>query len=367
MPLTVLAAITLGVMIWYSLPARQPTAINLVGEASGTVTFSFNPATLTLKPGEESTLTLNIDTTTSHVTGAQIDLIYDKAKLGTPVVTLGSFLPNNLTQVKIDDTTISFTVVAPPDSGGKIGTGPLATIKIKPPKEGTSTLQFSEMNAAFGLGSQSNLLKEAKDLEIKVVAPAKPAKPTGLRSNCFAGGKKITLRWDSVEGISSYKVRLNQKDGNDDKSFDNAGDTDHEFDLIPGQKYAWWVHSTKDGLDSDEARIEEVVCVAELSTPTPTPSPTPKPTVKPTVKPTPKPAAASKKPSASPVSSLAPTSTAAPTLSAPQIAPGSLNDIFKDPAEVEGAGKKSAPKPGLFQQITLGWQSILNALAQLFK
>lgn len=366
MPLIILATITFGVMVWYSLPAKQPTAINLVGESSGTVTFSFDPSSLTLKPGQESTLTLNIDTTTSHVTGAQIDLMYDKSKLGTPVVTLGNFLPNTLSQVKVDDKTISFVVAAPPDSGGKIGHGPLAIIKIKPPKEGVSTLQFSEMNAAFGIGSQSNLLKEARDLEIKVVAPAKPSKPTGLRSNCFAGGKKITLRWDSVTDVTSYKVRLNQIDGNDDKSFDNIGDTDHEFDLIPGQKYSWWVHSTKDGLDSDEARIEEVICQAELSTPTPTPSPTPKPTVKPTLKPTVKPAA-SKKPSESPRASLTPSSTPSTLSTAPQVAPGSLNDIFKDKAEVAGTGKESAAKPGLFKQISLGWQSLLNALANLFK
>lgn len=369
-PLLILGAITLGVIAWYSWPRPVKVDINMVGDVAGSVTLALTPPAVALTPNTESTLTLTIDTTTSHVTGATIEIIYEPTKIGTPVVTLGDFLPNVLAPVKMENGRLSFTLAAPPDSGGIIGSGTLAKIKIKPPIAGTSSLTFGEMNGVFALGNQSNQIKLASDTTITVTNPVvKPNKPTGLRSNCFDGGKKITYRWDAVTGVDSYKLRTDQKDGGNDKSIDNITKTEYELDIIPNQKYSWWVHSTKNNVDSEEAKIDSVLCEVTLATPTPTPTPkpTPKPTIKPKTKgdvvPTDTPIP---KPTATPKVTATPIATASPSLK-PNAAGGSLNDIFKDTDEVKAGSSKSETKPGFFQMIALGWKSILDSLANMFK
>jgi hypothetical protein len=317
LPLIIFALILIGSAIWYLRPRpATPIGINLVGSATGTVSLTLSPSTLNLAPNTESTLVLSIDAGTSHVTAAQVELTYDESKIGIPSITQGDFLTGSIGPSEVANGKISFTYVAPTTTEvikGITGSGTLATIKIKPPVVGSSAIVFTEKTLILA-GPEVNALSSAIDSTITVTSseiiasadpsvspsapasiapsapatPEKPDKPTGLRSNCFDNGNKITLRWDSVSGISSYKIRMDQTSGSDDKSVDNITKTDYEFNIIPDQKYSWWVHSSKNGVDSVEAKISEVVCAKTIvaATPTPAPTITPKPTVRPTTKPT---------------------------------------------------------------------------------
>lgn len=399
-PLIVLAVITLGVVAYYSWPRPAQLSINLVGDASGTVTLALTPATTTIEPNTEATFTLTADAGTSHITTAQVELTFDSSKVGTPTVTLSSAYPIVLVDTKVENGKISFTIGAPTSSGGITGTSNLATIKIKPTVIGDSTLNFTEQTTiivAERTVNYGNDLKSADGATVTVAAaaaspssassadpstaasadpssaaspsiaaspsptvtPQKPDKPTGLRHNCFDGGNKITLRWDAVSGVSSYKVRMDQKDGSNDKSTDGVSRTEYDYNILSDQKYSWWVHSTKDGVDSEEAKIDEVVC-PKTSTSTLAASPTLKPTVKPTVK-------ATAKPATSPQASLKPASTnpSLMPLSSPK-GLGSLNDVFTDQGAVENSSE-STTKPGFFAQIALGWKAIFEGLAKLFQ
>jgi cell division septation protein DedD len=378
-PLVVLAIISLATIVYYSWPKPVPTAINYVGISSGTIDLSLTPSTLDITPNTESTLSLNIVAGANHVTGAQIEIVFDPDKLGVPTVTLGDFLPVNMESLKIEGGKITFAVAASPSSGGKTGSGVLATIRIKPDLVGITSLTFGQKTAVYATESADNLLKSASDASITISAALssaepstaasidKPAKPTGLRHNCFDGGNKITLRWDAVSGVDSYKLRLDQKDGDGDKSINGLKVTEGETTIIPDQKYSWWVHSTKDGVDSEEAKIDEIVCAKTVTTtvaadapvPTSTPKSTPKPTVKATAKPSVK---SSSKPSPSTTSTT--TASIIPIESPRSI--GSLNDIFKDADALETTAK-STTKPGFFQMLGLGWQAIFQQLAQIFK
>ncbi|MFH2085300.1 MAG: cohesin domain-containing protein [bacterium] len=376
-PLIVLGVIILGTILWYSLPHPTPIGINVVGSADGTATLTLTPAEITSTPNTESTLTLLLDGGESHVTGAQIEINYNTSQVDTPQVTLGSFLSVILSEVKIENGKITFTLAAPPTSGGITGSGLLATIKIKPLIPGTSSLDFTANTVVTATEFATNTLQSAASATLVVTvpasaepsvepsaepsspaSPAKPAKPTGLRSNCYEGGSKITLRWDAVSGASSYKVRLDQKDGDDYQSIDDIDNTEYNLSLSPDQKYAWWVHSNQNGVDSEEAKVDEVICIKTVSTPTPTPSPTPKPTVKPTVKPSVK---------ASPTQTPKPTTTISAAFVSPS--PGiaeSLNDIFA------GAMPSPTPTPqpstNIFARIWLGWRAIFQKIGEtLFK
>ncbi len=335
--IAILAVITVGVVAWYFLPRGKKVDINYIGNASGVVDLSLSPATLELTPNQEATIAINMSSGSSKITATTIELIYDSSKIGTPVVTLGDFLPIKLVSVTTTNDKITFTVGAELDSGGSEGSGILATIKITPTIEGTSSISFANSSEAYVVGLTTNAIKSATGTAISVTTPmasvtpsadpttgtspspspslspspspsapsaVRPAKPTGLRSNCYDGGNKITLRWDGVSNVDSYKVRMDQKDGNNDKSNDGLKSTEYSYDIIAGQKYSWWVHSVKNGLDSEEAKINEVVCAKIIASVTPTPPPTitPKPTTKVTVKPTPTLTAPVRTPSPTPAS-----------------------------------------------------------------
>ena len=291
-PIIIVFLITIGVMVWYSLPRPVPTTINVVGNPAGKVDLKLTPSTLDLVPNQEATITLEIAGGTSHITTAQVEIAYDAAKIGVPTVSFGTFLSSKLEDVKTDNNKIQFTLVAPFTEGGVTGSGVLATIQIKPLVAGSSALSFTEGTTILATeDGGTNILKSVTNASIEVKSPTtspspspsaspslspspspssspspsapnspqKPNKPTGLRSNCFDGGNKITLRWDSVTGVTTYKVRLDQKDGSGDISKDDVKGTEFEAGIKPDQKYAWWVHAVKDGVDSEEAKINKLV------------------------------------------------------------------------------------------------------------
>ena len=376
-PLIILSLITLGVMAWYSKPTSAPLKINLVGGSDGNIELSLTPATKTITPNTKVDLALTANVTgTAKLDGIDAELTYSGV-CGTPIVTQGTFLANSLSDAKVESGSIKFSYSKPTNVAEIIGSGPVATISLTPTLVGDCTFAFTENTLAVSTDKVTNDLKSATGSTVTIAAaeasvspsvtasaspsttPEKPAKPTGLRSNCLGGGDKITLRWDSVSGADSYKLRLDQKDGTNDKSVDGLTKTDSEQTIIPDQKYSWWVHATKSGVDSEEAKVDEVICAkaTTASTATPTPTPTPKPTVKPTVKPTSTPKATIK-PSSTPTTSIIPIASPASF--------GSLNDIFTDKNVMTDA-PKSTTKPSFFAQIALGWQAIFTQLALLFK
>jgi hypothetical protein len=384
-PLLILSAIIFGTALWYARPRPVPVGINLIGSASGTVNLSFTPNPLITTVGSSNSLLLNINAGTSHVSIVQIEMTYDQSKLGTPTVVLSQFLPNIIVPLQVGSGKISFTVAAPPSSGGVTGGGTLATLTFNPVQVGDTSLSFTDKTEAWVVESTTNALKAANSGAVNVIAPParptpstsanptvtaspslspspspspsapaaeKPAKPTSLRSNCYDNGNKITLRWDAVSGVDSYKVRIDQKDGNNDKSNDGVNSTEYNYDIISGQKYSWWVHSSKNGADSDEAKVNEVIC--EKSSPsTATPTPTATPT-------------APAKATATPKSTTTTKATTTPTASSTtqyvvKQNTGSLNDIFADPdsvAEIEDG--QSTTKLTFWQKLVKWITDIFN-------
>ena len=306
-----IALLVIGFLKSRFTPIPQPIEINQVDNSTGAITLALSPATLNIHPGEESTLNLTTNAGDLKVTYIKVELNYDTSKLELPVVTKGDFLSNSVSGPTVEGGKIKFEFSSSP--GGKTGSGTLAILKIKPKVVGSSTLSFTNTTSATALDAAGNYLpgnqlKTATDATVNTTAqednPTKPGKPTGLRSNCYDYGNKITFRWDAVSGATSYKLRLDQKNGSGDKSIDNIANTEYNLDIIPNQDYAWWVHTTKNGLDSEEAKIELVRCNKQ-STPTPTPTPTPTRT---------------------PTPSLTPKSSSTPT-STPSYSPSSTNNL----------------------------------------
>lgn len=379
-PLIVLSLIILGVLIWYTIPRQSNLSINQIIEGTGTVDLSLSPATHSIMSNTNLDLKLLANTPESTISSAKLELTYSPG-CGVPQVAVGTLLPKITLAPTVENGLINFTFDQDPGSSPNPSLPPLiATITLNNENPGTCQLDFTPNNLVLIEGNQDNQARSLTGSQITITqtspslspspspslspspSPQKPQKPTALRSNCFEGGTQITLRWDAVSGATGYNLRLDQIDGSDYQSTDNLTKTEHSYALLPGKKYSWWVHSVRNGLESDKAQIAEVVC-RQTSTPTPSPTPippklpTPKPTLKPTPQPTPytTPAPPSAPPQLSPL----------PSTSTTNVAPGSLNDIFRDIEELEPS-PSSTPKPSFFQMIAIGWQAILQRLANIF-
>ena len=128
------------------------------------------------------------------------------------------------------------------------------------------------------LTAEKNTTAYFDDFSISCLSVAKPPAPSNPRSTCNPDGKSVRLMWDGVDSANSYKVRVDNKAGKV-TPFDSIGKTEYMANISPNQTYAWWAHTTKDGIDSAETPSLEFRC-------TPTATPTPKPTIKPTIAPT---------------------------------------------------------------------------------
>ncbi len=405
--------------------------INQVGVAEGRVNLTLSPASITMSPNSEQILTLSIDAGADYATLAQIELNYDPAKIGTPIVTQGDFLTSSIGSTKVQNGKITFTfITALPENGeqaGKKGSGTLATIKITPPIDGESSITFGDnslviITDATSLTSiSSNMLKSANNATIKVgsgnaavesanpspslspdpsaspiaspvqspspspaASPAddsnanntnedsasKPSAPTNLKYNCYDSGNKITLRWDTVTGITNYELSLDQITGDQDVTKTVSG---REIDLsvTPNTKYNWSVVSVNGGIKSDKSSISDISCSgSNSSNNNPSPSPSLVAAASPTIKPTAKPNAITKA-----VQSLikpkSPSPTPAPTISStneyialnPTPTPGSLADVFKSPTPTPSP-RSDVAKPSFFAKIFLGWQALFFRLVE---
>lgn len=379
-PIITLGVLTLGVAAWYSLPRAVPVplSINQVGNASGTVDLNLSPASLSLTPDTESTLTLGFNAGTNHLSAAQIELSYDSSQVGTPTVTLGSTLTAVLSGVSLANNKITFTVGAPTGSGGVTGSGELATIKIKPPIVGSSSLSFTTNTLVTTTESQTNALKSANDVTVVVAAAATSAPasapasatpytppvvtpPTTLRSS--ASCNSLSFTWDKLNVGNGYVITLA-----DNPNFDNqvssgslsSNTTSFAFNnLKSGTQYSARV--TANGIPDFPHYTTLTVktntsCTAPVTQATSTPTPkTPTPTKSPV--------------KATPLFATTPTPTSTPSYN-PQtdrvllVSPspaGLLNDIFG--GNVPSTDSSTTENPNFFQKIILGWQVILNKIA----
>lgn len=404
------------------------TSINQVGVAEGRVNLTLSPANIVTTANTEQTLTLSIDAGVDYATLAQIELNYDPAKIGTPVVTQGDFLTSSIGTTKVQNGKITFTyITALPENGeqaGKKGTGTLATIKFTPQADGESSISFADSSlviitdATTLTSISSNMLKSANSVNIKVgnvtnsvaspspttttvspspttspsIAPSlepspsptsqpvKPNKPSNLLYNCYDNGTKITLRWDAVSGVNSYEVYLDHKDGDRDQRETVSG-REKDFNITANTKYNWSLTSIKDGVKSDASTINDLSCNGssnstnsgsttantnsnKSSAPTPAPIATKKPSLISSIKKTLTP---TKTASPKPTATPAtkPTTTTTPiVITTPTPTPGSLADIYKNVPSPTPTTQME--KPSMLAQIFLGWKAIFLRIINLF-
>ncbi|MDO8496987.1 MAG: hypothetical protein Q7S61_00390 [bacterium] len=108
--------------------------------------------------------------------------------------------------------------------------------------------------------------------------PIDTSKLSNLGGSCSSDGKQVTLRWNKVDNIDNYLLRV---DNLADKEWHNCspinGDfcvddlsssiQSYTFDSKPGTTYAWWVHTVKNGVVGPKIDGPPITC--PITSPTP--------------------------------------------------------------------------------------------------
>lgn len=417
--------------------APQPIQVAEIKNASGTVNLTISSDNLSLAPDQEATITVKYDSPTNKLTVVNGEISYDPAVLTPSNFLKAEGFPTEFVAATATNGKIKFTYgVAVAANSGLTGQGNVMTFKVRSKAVGSTTLSLTDATEVLTTGSDNNALKEITNTTITVADPSataspstaastaassspssnpstnpsataspstepstnpssnpsttpstnpstspdptepaaqKPQSPTNLKYNCYSGGKRITLRWDSVSGVSNYEVVFNQKDG-DDKQTKTTTRPEIDLDVRANTTYTWQVVSIKNGVKSDPSTVADIKCSGDVaqseSTPTPTPTPTPAatPTPAPTKKPITQQIANIFKPkSPSPTPTPSTTSTPVPLASfipsSPISSPGSLADIFATPStEPEVAAKQD--NTSFIAKIFLGWQALFIRLVE---
>lgn len=178
-----LAILIIGAISYYTISRQpkltpQPIGINEIAPSAATVTLSL-PVSIKGTAGVESSTDIMIDAGSSTIAAAQVELTYDQSKLATPTLVQGDFLTDKLGNPKIDGGKISFIYTAPLGSGGKSGSGKLATLKFKP-ISGDSQIKFTSNTVIAAIGLDTNALSSATGTTIQTTSSASPVAPPVL-------------------------------------------------------------------------------------------------------------------------------------------------------------------------------------------
>jgi len=145
-----------------------------------TVIVSISSPTEPIVLGTSVSLDVMFDAGGATSTAITVELNYDPSKLLIESVTQGTFFTKVLAPSKIEGGKVSFTYAVPPQSGGKLGSGKLAAILVKPLQGGSSIISFTSITKASSIGNAGDVLKTATGITLNVQVPITPTiTPTG--------------------------------------------------------------------------------------------------------------------------------------------------------------------------------------------
>ncbi len=157
--------------VYSQLPQPTPVTINEVAQApTGTVDLSLTSPLIA--PNQTATVNLQISAGETKVSAVAIELTYDPTSLQIPDISRGDFFSVTLANPKIDNGKISFVYAVAPDSGGKNGSGTVATLRFSPKRAGNSAFTFTSNTLVAAVGDNSNALRSASSASIQVEASA---------------------------------------------------------------------------------------------------------------------------------------------------------------------------------------------------
>lgn len=154
-------------------------------KAAPATTLSILPPTKTASVGDEVILTVQMNTATNTVTGAELHITFDSQKLTLKSFTpLTDLLPVVFASPQIDNTkgTASMTTSAQPANPPQ-GQGGLATLKFTAKAPGAATVSFAPETLATGIGEGTNVLASQNNAAITILAANPTPTPAQLSAS----------------------------------------------------------------------------------------------------------------------------------------------------------------------------------------
>jgi hypothetical protein len=125
-------------------------------KAAPATTLAITPASVSLKAGETTVLTIEIDTAENRVATAKLSLTYDTTKLEAQSITNGPLAPRILSPGVVAPGMAAITVGAENTAKPISGRGGIALLRIKglDSAQGPASVQFAADTQAAGIGEQ---------------------------------------------------------------------------------------------------------------------------------------------------------------------------------------------------------------------
>ena len=156
----------------YTYFTPQSLDVYLVTAPSGTVSLSLETPPNPLIINTEYTLNLKYSSPTQHFTAISATLTYDPTLVSLSNFVPSASFPSIFQPAKIETGKLSFALgVKPEANGGLMGSGTIASFKIKPLKTGVITLAFADPTIATVTESSSNALQGATTANLTVKNP----------------------------------------------------------------------------------------------------------------------------------------------------------------------------------------------------
>lgn len=417
--------LTLGVYLAYTTFRPEPLRIAEIGNPTGLISLELKTGSTQLAVDQESTLSIDYDSGSHVFLAVHAEITYDPTLLDVTNIALNNKFTMPIIAGKAEGGKIIFAYGSGVDGSGPTGKGNLATMKIRAKKTGSTTLSFNAATTTLVFNTTTtNDLKSVNSLTISVPAPSvaaslpasanpsvtpsadpsvdpsanpsvipstpasanpsvtpsispsapaelpKLAAPANLKYNCYSNGARITLRWDSVSGATSYTSTLKKNSDGSTKD-QSESKTEIDTDISPATNYTWQlVAKSNNHQNSSASTVENINCQTTQGGSTASPSPSP--TIKAQATPTPTPKSnpvvnalkaiiPTKKPTPTP--SIAPAVAETPVIvpNTPTPTPGRLGDIFSSPIANESS-QETGSQPGLLSKIWQGWKTLFYRL-----
>lgn len=236
-------AIALGSWTYFrtSLSKPEPVMINEL-TTTGSVSLSLSPASANLIPGQETTISLNINSGSDRLSFVKFELTYDPTKLTLTTPTLGTWLTKVLSPVTLTSgkltaelgSSLDTTITGGGPEFNRTGSGTLLTFKAKGLVPGTYPITISATPSyAYTVGgttatTASNMLKTVTGSSLIISNPP-------LVTDLVGTDHKVD-RYDYVELINQYgKLPVGSADFNHSGAVDGA-----DFALIVADYGKTW-------------------------------------------------------------------------------------------------------------------------------
>ena len=144
----------------------EPASISQITSGTGNTTLAFSPSSLTTEPLQDQIVDIKLESGSDKIAGADLTLTYDPDLLSVSKLELGEFLPIQLIAPKLENGQVKVTIGAPPDSGGKTGSGTIARLTLQLKTTQAASLVFAGTTEVVAIGTTGSVVKSATDLSI---------------------------------------------------------------------------------------------------------------------------------------------------------------------------------------------------------